>query len=60
MKGFKKLTLKGILKKHKDNSKDKSLHNIIETKEIKKETFNKLIKEGTKQKPFDKMESRNR
>lgn len=41
MKGFKPLTLKGILERHNQNTKDKSLHSIIETKEIKKETFNK-------------------
>lgn len=54
MKGFKPLILKGILKKHKGNPKDKSLHKIIEKTGIKKETFNKLIKEATKHKPFDK------
>lgn len=54
MKGFKPLTLKRILKKHKDNPKDKLLHKIIEKTGVKKETFNKLIKESTKHKPFDK------
>lgn len=53
MKGFKPLTLRGILKKHKDNPKDKSLHNIIERTGIKKEIFNKLVKESTRHKPFD-------
>lgn len=51
---MKPLTLKGILKKHKSNPKDKELHKAIETKEIKKDTFNKLIQESTKHKPFDK------
>ena len=54
MKGFPKLTKKEILKRHKKNSQDKSLHTIIETKGIKKDTFNKLIEESTKQQPFDK------
>lgn len=51
---MKPLTQKDILKRHKNTPQDKPLHNTIETKEIKKEDFNKLIKEGTKQKPFDK------
>lgn len=36
MRGFKTLTLKGILKRHKENSKDKLLHKIIEKTGIKK------------------------
>lgn len=59
---MKPLTLKGILKKHKQNPKDKQslslrdkkLHHDIETKEVRKEVFNKLIQEATKQEPFDK------
>lgn len=51
---MKPLTKKGVLKKHKENPKDKSLHTIIETVEIKKGTFNKLIQQSIKQKPFDK------
>lgn len=54
MKGFPKLTLKRILKKHKKNPKDKDLHKTLETGEIEKSDFNKLIKESTKYKPFDK------
>lgn len=54
---MKPLTLKGILKKHKQNTKDKQslslrdkkLHQDIETKEVKKEEFNKLIQKATKQ-----------
>lgn len=38
---MKPLTKKDILKRHKKNPKDKSLHQIIETGEIKKDTFNK-------------------
>lgn len=37
---MKPLTLKGILKRHKQNPKDKELYKTIETKEVKKETFN--------------------
>lgn len=51
---MKPLTQKEILKRHKKNPQDKSLHNTIQTKEIKKETFNKLIQQSTKQEPFDK------
>ena len=45
---------KEIIKRHKKNPKDKSLHTVIETGEIKKNTFNKLIQQSTKQEPFDK------
>lgn len=51
---MKPLTQKEILKRHKKNLQDKLLHNTIETKEIKKDTFNKLIQQSTKLKPFDK------
>jgi len=51
---LKPLTLKGILQRHKNNPKDNKLHKIIETKEIERSDFNKLIKESTKHKPFDK------
>lgn len=51
---MKPLTKKEILKGHKKNLKDKSLHKIIETEEIKRSAFNKLIQESTKQKTFDK------
>lgn len=57
---MKPLTQKGILKRHKKNSQDKSLHNIIQTKEIKREAFNKLIQQSTKQEPFDKKKKSNR
>ena len=63
---MKPLTRKEILKRHKKNSKDKqslslrdkSLHQAIETGEIKKEEFNKLIQKATKQEPFDKNKKR--
>ena len=51
---MKPLTQKEIIKRHKNNPRDKSLHKTIETTEIKKDTFNKLIQQSTKQKPFDK------
>lgn len=54
MKGFPKLTKKEILKRHKKNLQDTALHTIIETKGIKKGTFNNLIKESIKHEPFDK------
>lgn len=57
MKGFKPLTKKEILKRHQKNPKDKQLQKDIETKEIKRSDFNKLIQEATKQKPFDKKEN---
>lgn len=51
---MKPLTQKEILNRHRKNPKDKELHKTIETEEIKKDTFNKLIQQSTKQKPFDK------
>lgn len=54
MKGFKTLTLKRILKKHQDNQQDSEAHKTIETQTIQKNTFDKLIRKSTTQKPFDK------
>lgn len=54
MKGFKKLTLKEIKKKHIKNPQDKELHKTIEDAEVSKKVINKLIERGTQQKPFDK------
>lgn len=54
MKGFKKLTLKEIKRKHIKNPQDKELHSQIENKEIFKKDFNKLIQQSTIQEPFDK------
>lgn len=51
---MKPLTRKEILKRHKKNPRDKSLHKTIETGEIKKEEFNNLIQQSTKQESFDK------
>lgn len=52
----KKLSVREILKRHKLNPQDKELHKIIEGEgnDDQKDTFNKLIQQGTKQKPFDK------
>ncbi len=54
MNNFPKLTFKRILKKHNKNPQNKALHKMIETRQIEKDNFNKLIQEGTKHKPFDK------
>lgn len=51
---MKPLTQKEILKRHKQNPKDKELHKTIETKEVKRTIINKLIQESTKHEPFDK------
>lgn len=51
---MKPLIQKEILKRHKKNPKDKQLQKDIETKEIKRSDFNKLIQQSTKPKPFDK------
>lgn len=51
---MKPLTKKEILKRHKKNPRDKQLQKDIETKEIKRSHFNKLIQQSTKLKPFDK------
>lgn len=51
---MKSLTQKGILKRHKKSPQDKELHKVIETEEIKRSDFNKLVQKSTKEKPFDK------
>lgn len=53
MKGFKKLTVKEIKRRHASNPKDKKLQKIIENNQVDKQVFNKLIKESAKHKPFD-------
>lgn len=61
---MKPLTKKEILKGHNKNPKDKQslslrdkeLQKDIETKEIKRSEFNKLIQQSIKQEPFDKKE----
>lgn len=54
---MKPLTKKEILKRHKKNSKDKQLHKTIETKEMKRSDFKKLIQESIRYQPFDKKRS---
>lgn len=54
MKGYKTLTLKRILKRHKDNPQDRELHKAIETVEVDRKRFGKLIQTSTKHEPFDK------
>lgn len=54
MKGFKNLTLKRILKRHKENPQDKELHKVIEKGSIDEGKFNNLVKEATKHEAFDK------
>ena len=54
MKGFPVLTLRRILKRHKENPQDQELHKVIETKEENEDLFNKVINEATKHEPFDK------
>lgn len=54
MKGFKPLTLIGIKKQHSKNPRDKELQQEIENKQIDRQTINKLIKQSTKQRPFDR------
>lgn len=40
---MKPLTKKGVLKRHKQNPKDKDLHKAIETRGIKRSDFSKII-----------------
>lgn len=51
---MKNLTLKRILKRHKENPQDAELHKIIETGKTEEQEFDKLVKRGTKQEAFDK------
>lgn len=51
---MKPLTKKDILRRHKKNLKDKELQKDIETKEVKRDDFNRLIQQSTEQEPFDK------
>lgn len=48
------LTLKRILKRHKDNPQDKELHQLIEKGSVDEKEFDEIIEKGTKQKAFDK------
>ena len=51
---MKNLTLKRLLKRHKENPQDAKLHKIIENGKVDEELFDGVVKKGTKQKPFDK------
>ncbi len=51
---MKNLTLKRILKRHKENPGDKELHNVIEKGNADEKEFDKLVREGAKQEAFDK------
>jgi len=48
------LTLKRIIKRHKDNPQDSKLHQVIEEKKVDKKEFDGIVEEATKQPPFDK------
>ncbi len=51
---MKPLTLREIKKRNTKNPQDQELNKLIEDKTISKKTFNKIIEESIKQKPFDK------
>lgn len=51
---MKNLTLKRILKKHKENPQDEELHKVIETAEVEGKEFNEVVKKASKTPPFDK------
>ncbi|MGH7202936.1 MAG: hypothetical protein ACREHC_00655 [Candidatus Levyibacteriota bacterium] len=51
---MKNLTLKRLLKRHRENPQDAELHKVIESGNVDKKELNKLVRESTKQKPFDK------
>lgn len=50
----KKLTLKRILKHHKDNPQDSKLHQVIEEKEVNSKEFDEIVEKGSKQEAFDR------
>lgn len=51
---MKNLTLKRILKRHKENPQDKELHKVIESGSADDKKIERLIKEATKHEAFDK------
>ena len=51
---MKNLTLKRILKRHKENPQAQELHQVIENGNANDEKFDKLVKESTKHEAFDK------
>lgn len=54
MKGFPTLTLKRILRRHKQNPQDKELRKVIENGTVDRKVFDKVVEEGTKEEAFDK------
>jgi len=50
----KNLTLKQILKRHKENPQDAELHKVIEKGSVDEGEFAELVKRATKQETFDK------
>jgi len=51
---MKNLTLKRLLKRHKENPQDAELHKIIENEKVDEDVFDEMVKRGTKQEAFDK------
>lgn len=52
----KNLTLKRLLKRHKEHPEDIGLHKLIEEGKVDEKEFDKLVKKGTRQEAFDKKE----
>lgn len=50
----KNLTLKRLLKRHKENPQDEELHKQIEEGRVDEKEFDKVVKRGTEQEAFDK------
>jgi hypothetical protein len=50
----KNLTLKRLLKRHKEHPEDAELHEQIEKSDVDEKDFGKLVKESTKHEAFDK------
>lgn len=51
---MKNLTLKRLLKRHKENPQDAELHKVIESGTADEEKLDGLIKEATRNEAFDK------
>ncbi|HWY79284.1 MAG TPA: hypothetical protein VNW29_02910 [Candidatus Sulfotelmatobacter sp.] len=51
---MKNLTLKRILKRHKENPQDQDLHQVIVNDNSDDKEFDELVKEATKHEAFDK------
>ena len=48
------ITLKRILKRHKENTQDAELHKIIESENTDDKKFDALLRKATKHEAFDK------